>query len=286
MNYRILDSVSSGGPSSAGNSCLVGSNDFSVWMLDGRESFASAPIVAASRKADLDWFVMRSGEALKDFGDIPEADIKDVIHNVISFLRISLDDEMVRVPDGASDIPVASLAVVKFIDGILEFGVLGDIRIIIKKSSGEIFSVGAPHLMSILKSMLNEKISELSSAGVSDVGQRRKMLENVLMELRKICNVDGGYWMLGVDHKSAENLSEGIVHVSEGDKVMIMSDGFYRLISVFGKHTDESIFDAAEKHGLEELLSMLRIVENSDADCISHPRITASDDASCVLIQI
>jgi hypothetical protein len=73
----------------------------------------------------------------------------------------------------------------------------------------------------------------------------------------------------------------------EVDHILIASDGFFRLVNVFGAY-DESKLLAAALHGkgLAALYTELREREAEDPTCRRHPRLKFMDDASAVLVRI
>jgi hypothetical protein len=65
-----------------------------------------------------------------------------------------------------------------------------------------------------------------------------------------------------------------------------MSDGFYRLVDVFGRFDPDQLFDAAVSQGLRALYHELRDLETQDEDCRDHVRFKPRDDATAVLLQV
>jgi hypothetical protein len=64
-----------------------------------------------------------------------------------------------------------------------------------------------------------------------------------------------------------------------------MTDGFYRLVSPYGRYTDAQLVEAASASGLGALLSELRAQEASPADDARIGRFKTSDDATALLLE-
>jgi hypothetical protein len=64
-----------------------------------------------------------------------------------------------------------------------------------------------------------------------------------------------------------------------------MSDGFYRLVSPYGRYTDEGLIDAVMDRGLGALMRELREMEASPEDDARIGRFKTSDDATALLVE-
>ncbi len=284
MNYKLNDSVSLAGSEARPNEDTFGFNPVAAWVLDGATGLASAPVV--SEQSDARWLVEKANEALRDFGDVEDLSLSDLFHNVISYLKISFSDEAIRIPSVSHEYPSSSMIFTRYSEGLLEYASLGDCRLLLRRKSGDVVSLGGNHMLSALDQLALDKSSEHPDVDTLTVADRFKGSLPILREHRDIANSEGGYWLLGLDVEAASHISEGALHVEPGDEVLLMSDGFYRLVNVFGKISESGIFDIARDNGLEELGARLRITERSDPECIDHPRFKVSDDATALFIRI
>ena len=66
------------------------------------------------------------------------------------------------------------------------------------------------------------------------------------------------------------------------DDLLMMSDGFYRLVDTFERYTDATLFQAVEQRGLAALLQELRELERGDPECRRHLRFKTHDDATAL----
>ena len=72
----------------------------------------------------------------------------------------------------------------------------------------------------------------------------------------------------------------------KSDNLLLLSDGFYRLVDVFKAMTPADLMERTIAKGLPELYSQLRALEVADAACADHPRVKAYDDASAILVAL
>jgi hypothetical protein len=70
----------------------------------------------------------------------------------------------------------------------------------------------------------------------------------------------------------------------EADHLLFASDGFFRLVNVFGAYDEGKLVATALTGGLAALGSELREIESKDPDCLRYPRLRSMDDASAVLM--
>ena len=70
-----------------------------------------------------------------------------------------------------------------------------------------------------------------------------------------------------------------------GDRILLCSDGFARLVDTFAAFASyRSLADAVSCDGPEHWIGRLRALEEDDPRGLAHPRLKRSDDASCVLL--
>jgi hypothetical protein len=65
----------------------------------------------------------------------------------------------------------------------------------------------------------------------------------------------------------------------------VLSDGFYRLVDVYRRHSYDTLLTAAETSSLAPLLDELRAIEAADAACRLYPRLKPRADATAVLVR-
>jgi hypothetical protein len=104
--------------------------------------------------------------------------------------------------------------------------------------------------------------------------------------VRAIHNTPKGYWVFGVQPEAAAKIVYQDALAPEGTKVLVMTDGFYRLVSPYGRYTDEGLIDAVIARGLGPLMRELRDMEASPEDDAKIGRFKTSDDATALLLEV
>jgi hypothetical protein len=71
------------------------------------------------------------------------------------------------------------------------------------------------------------------------------------------------------------------VRAAKGSVLLVMTDGFYRLVEPYGLHTDASLAQACVREGLDAMLARLRAHEHA-AGAGTATVVKPADDASAV----
>lgn len=88
----------------------------------------------------------------------------------------------------------------------------------------------------------------------------------------------------GLDPQAAANLQTQMMTLQAGDRICLMSDGLYRLVSPYETHTPDTFMALVAGEGLGAAISTLRAFESTpDRDM---PRLKARDDSCGVYLSI
>ena len=69
------------------------------------------------------------------------------------------------------------------------------------------------------------------------------------------------------------------------DAVILMSDGYERYVTEYALGDDRDMIGATLRDGADAVLERLRALERSDEECRAFPRLKASDDATCLVLE-
>jgi len=105
-------------------------------------------------------------------------------------------------------------------------------------------------------------------------------LRDELRRRRARLNQPDGYWMLGIDPRAAASIEVITRALDAPARVLLASDGLWRLVDHFGRYDAAGLLDAAFRDGLAPLLATLRRLEQDDPDCRQVPRVKPRDDAT------
>ncbi len=171
--------------------------------------------------------------------------------------------------------PTAAATWVRHRKGRLEGATLGDSIAIVKAPDGAVAVFGEAGKPA-------EEQGRARTVMAMTPEDRLKWLQDV----RAMHNTPKGYWVFGVQPEAAAHIVHQDCAAPAGTRALVMTDGFYRLVSPYGRYTDEDLIDAAVARGLGALMRELREMETSPADDARIGRFKTSDDATALLIEV
>jgi serine/threonine protein phosphatase PrpC len=104
-----------------------------------------------------------------------------------------------------------------------------------------------------------------------------------IRKTRKLMNTAGGYWILSIHEAATAHIEVETVAVAPEAPLLLMSDGFTRLVDIFGATDDAGLYEAVLKEGPDAIAGRLRKLEAADAGCRRYARVKCSDDATCIV---
>jgi hypothetical protein len=174
----------------------------------------------------------------------------------------------------ASSLPTAAATWVRARDGRLEGASLGDTVAIVRQPDGSVSLIGDGGKQA------DEQVRARRVMAMTPE-QRRQWLQDV----RAIHNTEKGYWVFGVQPEAAAHVLHQTLPCPPGTRALLMTDGFYRLVSPYGRYTDAELIERAGNEGLGALLTELRGMEGDAADDPKIGRFKTSDDATALLVE-
>jgi hypothetical protein len=181
--------------------------------------------------------------------------------------------------------PFACLAVAELEGGVLELFNMGDLTTLVRAPDGSLQRFGTSSVRELDRRALDE-LGRLLSAGVEPHAERRERVGPMILAHRALRNQLPGYDVLDLDDGGAERLDHCTFGASAVRDVLLMSDGFYRLVDTFERYTDGALFQALDQRGLGALLQELRELEGNDPECTRHLRFKTHDDATALWLEV
>lgn len=251
-------------------------------IIDGGTSVADRDYIDPG-SGDVVWFVTRFAAALGSAIDAGRGQ-QEAAHAAIEevhreFLARCAGQE---VPLYAW--PIAALSWVRAQehgDGHrLELFCLGDCKVLLRRPDGEI--VDLDPFVNPQEAILRAEIEKLKREGLHDAGARQARLIPMLRARREFQNTVAGTNSLCLRPNGPLGARTCTVDAAAGSAVLLMTDGFYRLVDTYGLHTPSSLFDLCVEHGLEAALVQLR--DHEAAACTAGAAVVKrADDASAIL---
>lgn len=252
-----------------------------AWVLDGATGVAAREYVPEG-PTDAAWLARALNE------EMAAADIcfvgsrvyfARVIDRVAARYRALVPDHK-KLPRHAR--PSAAVVWLRANADWIEFWHQGDCVAVVEQG-GEVKSLGVVDRTGS-DGTLRELIAARLAAGPSD----RKLLEAMGDELRRRrdrLNRPSGYWMLGIDRRAAAHMEFAIFKALPGTRILLCSDGYWRLVDHFHRYDAASLLQASFERGPEALLDELRALEAADPDCLAFPRIKPMDDTTALILR-
>ena len=280
---KLLDSISFPG-SKLGGGIKTGTGDDRyafdeaagwVCVVDGATDVGPVRIFAAA-ESDAARYAEIFAETIvrhpADAREIPQA----WFARLLPRLRAAIERE-VKIP--LKDAPLASYPTaaatwVRHRKGRLEGATLGDSIAIVKSPDGTVTVFGEAG-----------KAADEQGRAKTVMAMTREEQLKWLQDVRAIHNTCGGYWVFGVQPEAADHIVHQSCDAPAGTKALVMSDGFYRLVSPYGRYTDVGLIDAVMDRGLGALMRELREMEASPEDDARIGRFKTSDDATALLVE-
>lgn len=174
-----------------------------------------------------------------------------------------------------SSYPTAAATWVRVRKGMLEGATLGDSIAIVRTPAGEVTVFGE-----------SGKPADEQKRAVTVMAMTPEDRLKWLQDTRAVHNTRDGYWVFGVQPEAAQHIVYQSTPAPEGTKVLVMTDGFYRLVSPYGRYTDAGLIEAVISRGLGELMRELRSMETSSEDDAKIGRFKTSDDSTALLLEV
>lgn len=272
---RILDSVNDPGRGRDSEDRVGAAPDHGVaWVLDGATDVCAARLVPDA-PSDAHWFAETAHAVLQELGGGPS---ERIVAALIDRLRDALEERAGRavqdIPPG--DMPSAAVTrmTVDPAAGTLTFCGYPDCTALILPPAGDGFAVEKP------------------PAPRDEQKQARRLLSSgadiaaALRAHRSMMNRPDGYPVLSVHSAAVERLDRRTVRAEPGTRVLLCTDGLYRLVEMYALFDDAGLIRAASEEGLDRLIDRLRGFEADAADDIRFGRFKTSDDAAALLLEL
>lgn len=275
---RLVEAIAHA--SKAANEDLFDCNAEAAWIFDGASGIG--PGVIAGAPSDPWWLVHAVNDALKaNWRD--DLATPDLCRAAMTDVAARFAEAAGSPPPDLADCPTACLLMARLWEGRLELSSVGDCWMLRAGADG-VTEFGVK-ISDEVAAPVRDELARLTAAGVAgaELFERLVPLERAV---RAKANIDGGYAIVDLTDRWTGRLARAEVEAAPGDTLLLMTDGFYRLIDTFGLYDAQTLMTAARRGGLAPLYDELRAVEQADAACVRFPRIKKSDDVAAALLVI
>lgn len=266
------------------NEDIAGSSKCAYWVIDGATGYFNNFIDLQT--SDALWYVKGLNDYLKENMDDAKRSIVQILKDAIEQLAVRYfafiaDKEESVLPE---QYPSATIAIARERGDAMELFVLCDCTVAV--SVNHQVSVYTDSRIDKIEKQLIEKMhayqEEHRGCTIEDV---RRILKKDFISNRQRKNTPEGYYVLEFNKDAVEQGIQVSLPKASVDGLLLMSDGFTRVVDVFHCFDDfGSLFKEAKENGLRGIWEKINQCENDDPDCIRFPRTKKSDDSTAVLV--
>ncbi len=243
---------------------LDGATDLGPYRLFGKEESDAAWVAEALNRE----LMLRNPAAFESLGAYFRDALSAVRKRAEKETRVKLDHAE------KSTLPIASGMWMWAKNDDVTFVRMGDCIAVTATPDGDI-EVFEHRESADLETETSKKLNAMSA---------EEKLEG-LREIRAQQNTIDGYPIFGLKPDAAEYLIVETRRLPEASHILIMSDGLWRLVDVYGLMTAQELMERAIAGGVEPLAKQLREFEKGEAQDES-VRIKKSDDACGVFLHL
>jgi hypothetical protein len=262
------------------NEDSVGHSPHGVWVIDGGTSSLHPRLDPTS---DARWLADHLSRALADRFRSSPADPADALRQAIEDTAGAAGNAFEGGTPPSAAVTVLSLG--RRRPAMAEYASLGDVSLLFwSPGSSGVEMLRAPG-RSDAELRFTRQYQELRSRGVPRAEAQRLILQEVERRRASRMNREGGYWIASIDPRAADFAQRGSVACQPGSRFLVASDGFATAQETFGPIASwaDILRGTAPLH---DVVAGIRAAERADPDCVSHPRLKPSDDASAVLVEV
>lgn len=255
-----------------------------AWVLDGVTGINDRTLFPGP--TDAAWFVAQVQEELPALlHAMPERPVAELIARLADALHARQEAAWLS-PAGADgrETPAASFALVRQLGDEIEIARLGDCLVLLEAMDGSVRVLDDP-ILSGIEADIKARIVAMRAQGVLDAGALLSQMMPFLRDVRRRRNVASGYGVLAADRACLGLLQVDRFPAGELRHILLASDGYYRLVDVYGAMPDAELLRRTAQSGAENLLAELRALEAADRAGTRHPRLKMADDATALLLR-
>lgn len=253
-----------------------------ILVIDGGTSVAERDYLDLVH-GDVAWFVHAFTAALEQ-ELAPGRGQQECVHRAIDAVRARFERMTGQVATPLHAWPIAAMTWLRVDDqdGVRRAALysLGDCTSLLRTAAGDCIDLDP--FVNPQDAILQAKIAKLRAEGVTDPERRRERMLPMLRARREFQNTQPAPTVLCLRPNGAFQARVRSVDLAPGTSLLIMTDGFYRLVDPYGRYTAGALVDACLARGLPAMLDELRTHE-AVAGGTGARAVKAADDASAAM---
>lgn len=279
----FIESISLAGDRDKQNDDCCGMAGAMAWVLDGATDLHDEPLTGAA--SDAAWIAQRATAFLHGPAPHPtnEAALRARAEQAAADARAGFIERAGEPPNERWKWPTSSLVMIaESADGVIGLD-LGDSRLFVLDADERAWAVGGPPQAADNESKLAAEAAVAAGGGPL---LRHQGTLDLLRAQRDRHNIEGGYWVFGIDPACAKHARFWRLMLERPAHLLLATDGFAALVDRYAEYSASTLIRRALDKGLHKLGRELRDVEEEDARGARHPRWKRSDDATALLLRL
>ncbi len=266
------------------NEDVVGHHGNAAWVIDGATGIGAALLDAPS---DASWLARRVDAAFRaQLAEQPMIATTVLVRRAIEICRDALAAAATRAPEGPHEHPSAAFAMLRDFGDHVELTSLADCAVAYVDEAGQaqLFSDGSHET---IERRTLDLAAQIFAADPDPAPAA--LTERLLPQLqanRRLMNRPDGYWVLGIEPDAADHLSQRRLPARKGQRFALVSDGFLRLVDLFGVATPHDLLAIDDAAQWDAWLARLRAIEREPESRRHYVRVKIRDDATLLTLHI
>ncbi|PVE52025.1 hypothetical protein DC429_17010 [Arthrobacter sp. TPD3018] len=263
------------------NEDAIGHHGNAAWVIDGATGIGPSILDAPS---DAAWLAQTASRLLVEaLAEDPGCPTIDLLRRVMKRCAEALTRVQLRADVDPCDLPSAAFAMVRIIDDAVEITGFADCRVVAVDATGEARLYGASDL-DVVEARTLAAVKAIHDAEPTiDPDALKLRLLPGLRANRCLKNCEGGYWVFGPEAAAADHVWQARLPLQPGQRFAIASDGFLRLVELFGITTPADLLAIGTPEDAQAWLARLRDIEREPDSLRRHTRVKRHDDASLIV---
>lgn len=253
-----------------------------ILVLDGASSVADQDYIDPAQ-GDVAWFVHAFTAALAQVL-APGRSQEDCVQAAIGLVSSRFESMGCAMLAPPHAWPIAALTWLRIgqRDGVADASLysLGDCRSLLHTPGGRCIDLDP--FVNPQESVVQAALAGLRAEGILDAAQRRARMLPMLRARRAHQNTTPEPEILCLRPRGGFRPRIRRFELAPDASVLVMSDGFYRLVDPYALYTDAGLVDACRQRGLAAMLCELRQHEAAVGGAGAHA-VKAADDASAAI---
>jgi len=253
-----------------------------AWVIDGASPLVEAGRIHGSSSMDVQWFVREIERYLHE-NSLGAAESRTMFTQAVDAVYkayLLLAREGIDTPLFERPLAAVSWVRINFKDHHAELEYLGDCPLFVMSAEGSVLLEAAGDATA--ESVVRDKVRD--TLRYEDPLEAAGLIEHLKLR-RARQHTDPSAGVFAMAPGTVERGLHGILRMEQPFDVVMITDGLFRLVDLFGRYSPAGFCARCVRGDFESLISELRKLENTGESRWRFPRLKRSDDASGVLIQ-